>query len=302
VILGLVIEQIRVGLIGQGVFTGFGDGAGIEIIVYETAGTRIVDLAKQLFVVGNRAVEAGHEQLLCFRGGNLERQSSEWADFGDEAKEECDELGPERRLTVFFFPILLVAGARQVVEEFLFGDSGDVFLNITFLGIPGGFGHFGNDLADGAAIGSERKIVICENGFHVEAVGFAKRAHKQIFRHLEADKVAVRIGGVTAFGDLHDVETEFRLEMFDRRLIVGDVVAEFGFQLWVKNRDSVIGGDAVAVVVGCVMGESAQGKSVFVKRRGIAEKLLDEIAGANVMDEIAEQMAAERIVAQVLDD
>jgi hypothetical protein len=59
----------------------------------------------------------------------------------------------------------------------------------------------------------------------------------------------------------------------------------------------VIGGDAVAVVVGRVVGESAQGKSVFVERCGIADKLLDEITGANVMDEIAEQMAAERIVA-----
>jgi hypothetical protein len=53
----------------------------------------------------------------------------------------------------------------------------------------------------------------------------------------------------------------------------------------------------VPVVVGSVVGQSAQGKSIFVERCGIAEKLLNEIAGANVMDQIAEQMAAERIVA-----
>ena len=129
-----------------------------------------------------------------------------------------------------------------------------------------------------------------------------KGANEQIFGDLEADEVAIGVGSVAAFGDLHDVETEFSFEMFDRRLVVSDIVSKFSFQVGVKHRDGVIGGDAMAVIVGGVVSEGAESESIFIEGGGIAEKRFDKIAGAHVVDEIAEKMAAERIVAEILND
>ena len=50
------------------------------------------------------------------------------------------------------------------------------------------------------------------------------------------------------------------------------------------------------------MCQRAQGKRVFVEIRGIAKQSLDKVATANIVDQIAEILAAKGIVAHVLHD
>src|SRR5208283_3135493 len=58
----------------------------------------------------------------------------------------------------------------------------------------------------------------------------------------------------------------------------------------------------VAGDVGNIVRKRAQGESVFVGILTLQEHLSDEIAAANVVQQVAEFHAAERIVAEVLDD
>ena len=51
-----------------------------------------------------------------------------------------------------------------------------------------------------------------------------------------------------------------------------------------------------------VVGERADGEGEFVGGVRIAKKALDEVAGADVVDEIREQAAAERVVPEILDE
>ncbi len=60
--------------------------------------------------------------------------------------------------------------------------------------------------------------------------------------------------------------------------------------------------DGVAVIVRGVVSERAQGKRVFIERSGIAEQGQDEIAAADVVQEVAEEMAVVRVIAEVLND
>src|ERR1700693_4433192 len=56
----------------------------------------------------------------------------------------------------------------------------------------------------------------------------------------------------------------------------------------------------MALVVRCIVCQCTQRKSVFIQVSRIAKQGLNEIAGPDVVDQVAEQMAAERVVAQIL--
>ena len=51
-----------------------------------------------------------------------------------------------------------------------------------------------------------------------------------------------------------------------------------------------------------IMRQRAQGEGVFIHTRGVAEHRLDEIAGPDVVQDVREETAAEREVAQVQDN
>src|ERR1700683_2472037 len=72
-------------------------------------------------------------------------------------------------------------------------------------------------------------------------------------------------------------------------------------QLRVEKGNSSIYGDSMAVVVRRVMRQGPESKRVVVDVVGIAQQRLDEVAGSNVVNQVAEKLAAERIVAHVLD-
>ena len=73
----------------------------------------------------------------------------------------------------------------------------------------------------------------------------------------------------------------------------------------IEDGDGAINGDGVAVIVGGIVGQGAECESVvieIVRFAGVAEKRADKISAADVMDDVAEFVAAVRVVAEILDD
>ena len=74
--------------------------------------------------------------------------------------------------------------------------------------------------------------------------------------------------------------------------------ASFGY----SQGDRPVDGHAVALRIGGVVGQRAQREGEFVQRMRFADQVQDKISGAHVMHQVAEELAAERVVAHVLDD
>jgi len=86
-------------------------------------------------------------------------------------------------------------------------------------------------------------------------------------------------------------------------MVVGvpDGLAELGAQLGVLEGDGLVYG-GMAGDIGSEVSECTESKGVFVGILALQEQLADEIAAANVVQQIAEFHAAKGIVAEILDD
>src|SRR6266568_125474 len=106
---------------------------------------------------------------------------------------------------------------------------------------------------------------------------------------------------VALLGDLRHVEAE--LGSYVRRLVLRIEYgrAELHAQLRIYDSDGLVD-RRVAGYVGSVMRQRAKRECIFVDIVALAQEFEDEIAAANVMDQIAEFFAAERIVTKILDD
>src|SRR6185436_20820697 len=91
---------------------------GVEIAVRHL-GLAGPDLPEHCLVPIERGIEAGLEHLFGFRRGWAELEDLERADLRDDPDEEGRALFAEGRFQVLLSPVLLVAGARQVVQELL---------------------------------------------------------------------------------------------------------------------------------------------------------------------------------------
>jgi len=85
-------------------------------------------------------------------------------------------------------------------------------------------------------------------------------------------------------------------------LPIGHAVPELATQLWIEDRDRAIGGDAVTFRIGGVVFQRSQCERIFVQVLGLTDELRNEIATPDIMREVAEKAAAERIISQVLND
>ncbi len=109
-------------------------------------------------------------------------------------------------------------------------------------------------------------------------------------------------GQVTGPGHLDDIEGELHHDVRPRAVFIGDPVAVFLTQPGVHVRNRQVDRQAMSVVVRHIVRQRAQSESVFIDVTGVVEQGLDEIARPDIMSEITEQAAPERVVAHVLDD
>jgi hypothetical protein len=101
---------------------------------------------------------------------------------------------------------------------------------------------------------------------------------------------------------LHHVEGEFNEHVTLRRLLVRDAVAELRLEFWVHERDGPIHRDGMAGVVRRVVAERSEREGILVDIACVPDEGLDEVPGADVVQEVAEEVTAEGVVAEVLDD
>ena len=84
------------------------------------------------------------------------------------------------------------------------------------------------------------------------------------------------------------------------RLHVGDLVAELGPQFRERERHRSVDGERVPGNVVGVVRQRAQREGQFVDGLRVADERLDEVAGAGIVEQVAEEFVAERVVAKVL--
>jgi hypothetical protein len=109
-------------------------------------------------------------------------------------------------------------------------------------------------------------------------------------------------GGEAMVGDFVDVEGEFGLDVLVFAFGVGDGVTVLVAELGELDGDGEVGGFGVTDGVADVVGESADGEGELVGIAGVAEEVDDEITRADVVGEVGEELVAERVVADVLND
>ena len=82
--LSQLVKQVGIGLIGQAVFTGAGNVAGIKIGVLQVqvSGSCFVE---KLGVILHRFIHAGDVKVLSFLGRNFKVKRFEWSYLGHES-------------------------------------------------------------------------------------------------------------------------------------------------------------------------------------------------------------------------
>src|SRR6202050_5816026 len=90
-----------------------------------------------MFVISHRAVETSLEQFFSFRSGSFEAKNPERTNLRHETKEESQQSDFKSGLLIFTSPVFFVARTRDVVQEFLFCDAWNIFLDLIFIVFPG---------------------------------------------------------------------------------------------------------------------------------------------------------------------
>src|SRR4029077_2936852 len=145
-------------------------------------------------------------------------------------------------------------------------------------------------------------VQVAEKGSERHGVDFLKGALQKSLGNLEAYEIMIVVRRVPLFGDLEDVEAEFRSQMRSRIVFVGRHVGVLLAESRIEYRHSPVHRDSMAVAIRGVVRQSAERECVFIQVLRIADQRLDEVAAANVVHQIAEEMTAVRIIAQILND
>ena len=99
--------------------------------------------------------------------------------------------------------------------------------------------------------------------------------------YLEADELAVAVGGIAPLRHLQDIEAELGSQVRNGIVPVGHGSAKLGAELRIEDRHRQIGGEAMAAVVRGIMGQRPQCEGVFVEVLRFIDlaRLADEYAG-----------------------
>src|SRR6185312_4920231 len=217
----------------------------------------------------------------------------------NQPQKEREDPASESGLAIHRAPLMLVIAARKVVEKLLLVEVGRLFHDHIPPREQGHPGHFRDQSAYAAPVTADRQIDAAEDIVKLQAVSLKEGALQKRFGNLEANHVVIAIGGIAVFGHLYHVETEFGPDVGLGIIAIGYGVAVFPFQLGKFQGDHTIDGGMPAVI-GSIVGESAERESIFVKVRGVPQERFHEVATAHVVEKIAEELIAERIVAHVL--
>jgi hypothetical protein len=293
-------QERRVGLVGERIAAGLDDVAGVEVPVGKIAldGVVVGESKANGFHGTVDALDVEVFGLLC------------WALYGEELeeanlRENEDEAGVKvaanaGRVAVFF-PIVFGCGLGEVFDEGVEVGAGNVGWEVLFVEDGFGAGDVGEEAAGGEAVGADGGLAGADDVGKIEAVGFEEGFAEKEVGDIEANVAKVGGGSEAALAELVDVEGELGLDVGVGVLGVIDRGAVTLFEAGELDGDGEVDGGAVADGVADVVGEGADGEGEFVGGLGVAEEREDEVAGADVVGEVREELVAEGIVAEVLD-
>ena len=118
---------------------------------------------------------------------------------------------------------------------------------------------------------------------------------------MESDEIVVLLRGITILRHLHRVEPELGFQVRGLVLGIADGLAKLRPQLRILDRDRLVD-RRVAGDVGRIVRQGAQREGVLVGILALAQQFTNKVAAADVVHQVAEFPAAERVVAEVLDD
>src|SRR5579862_2018464 len=135
----------------------------------------------------------------------------------------------------------------------------------------------------------------------VDTIGADERALQSFAGNFKSDGAQVSGRGKFLICQLVDIKGKFSSDMTVRTLIVGYTSSELMLELGKLNRSRGIDGLRMADRIANVVRQGADGEGVFVDVLSVAEQVGDEISGADVVGEVAEELFAEGVIAHVLD-
>ena len=109
----------------------------------------------------------------------------------------------------------------------------------------------------------------------------------------------IAIGCISILRHLHQIEPKLSSDVSLGVIGVSYVIAVFLFKLRKLQGDNAVD-SWMSAVIGGVMGERTQCKSVLIQVGSVVQQGFHKVAAADVMDKIAEVLATEWIVAHVL--
>ena len=195
-----------------------------------------------------------------------------------------------------------VVSPREREDERLPLDARASLLDGVAAVAPCGARQRGDGLADSEAVGANRQVLGREHILHLEPVRVPERALEDALGHLEPDEPPVHDRQVLAADRARDIERELDDDVLLRSLRVRHPITELPLQLRIHHRDGPIRGFGMAGVVGRVVRQRAKRKGIFVRVRRLAQKRFDEVARAHVVHQVAEELVAERVIPQILND
>ena len=137
---------------------------------------------------------------------------------------------------------------------------------------------------------------------HFEPVGLLKGTFEQWRRHVEADEIMVRLKLVATVRNEQHIERELHEDMLLRRFVIRHVVAKFFLQFGIDQRQGAVDGDRMSRVIRSVVTERPQRERVLVHVGCVTQQRLDEVSRFHVVQKVGEEVAAERVIAEILDD
>ena len=161
--------------------------------------------------------------------------------------------------------------------------------------------HFRDYAAHAKSVSFNCQVIKPEQLVRLDAVRINEATLKQLLGNLESDEIVVLLRNVASLGDLHDIKAELGFQVGIMVVFVGDDRTIFGAQLGIDGSHPCID-CRVAPGVGSVMAECPQGKGKLVDIARFPQHDRDEISRAHIMEIIGEFVAAERIVANVLNN
>ena len=245
-------------------------------------------------------VEAFDVEVLRVWAGDADGGVGECADAGEDVNDSGQHVGSDTGLLAVLVPAIFKVGLGEVFGELVEVGAGGIGGEVVTVKDDFGVGDAGKEAADGEAIATHDGALVADDFGEVEAVGLEEGAAEEGSGDVEADVAEVRRGSEAALADLVDVEGELGADVGVLAFVVGDDGAVLLFELGELDGDGLVDGLGVADGVADVMRESADGEGQFVGSFGIVNEAEDEVAGADVVGEVAEERITEGIVAEVL--